>query len=197
MSEPARRAALPDFGHMRRPPTAGELEDLETRAYAEGWEKGHADGFAAGLNEARAAAERLDGIAAALAAPLVAADEAAMEQLRELVLRIGGMLARHTLAVRPEALAGLLQEAVAALAEGDGPVHVTLHPRDRAALPEGVALPEAVRWHDDPDLQRGDVQVQRATSGIDARLESRLRELARRWLDGEGAHEDHVRERTT
>ena len=192
MSEPARRAELPDFGNIRRPPTAGELEDIESRAYSEGWEKGHADGFAAGLAEARGAAQRLDAIAGALAAPLAVADAAAVEQLRELALRIGGALARHTLVASPEAVAGLLQEAVAALADGDGPVHITLHPQDRAALPESIALPESVRWHDDPDLARGDVQVQRAASGIDARLESRLRELARRWLDAdddEAAHE--------
>lgn len=184
MSEAARRADLPDFGNHRRPPTAGELEDIETRAYAEGWEKGHADGFAAGLKEAQAAAGRLDAIARALAHPLEAADEAAMDQLRELALRVGGSLARHTLVAQPDALAGLLQEAVGALADEEGPVHITLHPQDRAALPESIALPESVRWHDDPDLARGDVQVQRASSGIDARLESRLRELARRWLDG-------------
>lgn len=185
MSEAARRVALPDFGSGSRPPTTAELESVQARAYSEGWEKGYADGFAAGMQDVKAAAERLEALTAALASPLAAADDAVVEQLRDLALRIGARLARHTLAVDPDAVLGLVRDALEALVEGEGAAHVALHPQDRAGLPEDVALPATVQWHDDPDLPRGDVRVWRGAAGVDAGLDARLDTLARQWLDAD------------
>ncbi|MHA7833590.1 MAG: FliH/SctL family protein [Algiphilus sp.] len=189
MSNVAERAAFPDFterAHGSKPPTAAELDDVFARAYGEGYEKGREDGYAAGLGEVHAAAERLNLLTQSLATPLSAADEAAVEQLRLLALEIGEQLARHTLAVSPEALAGLVRGALDALRDMDGPAHIALHPQDRAALPEAFSLPDHVNWHDDPALERGDIRAWRDAAAIDGRMKSRITELADAWL-AEGA----------
>lgn len=185
MSDSAERVAFPDFterAHGSKPPTAAELDDVFARAYGEGYEKGREDGYAAGLGEVRAAAERLNALTQSFAAPLAAADEAAVEQLRLLALEVGEQLARHTLVICPEALAGLVRAALDALRDMDGPAHIALHPQDRAALPEEFALPDHVNWHDDPGLQRGDIRAWRDAAGIDGRLQSRIAELSNEWL---------------
>lgn len=192
MSEPARRYELPHFdgqqataASRRSPPTAGELEAIEERAYAEGWEKGRAEGYAAGERELREAVARVDALAAALSCPLEALDEQLHAQLRDLATQIGEALARHTLRATPAAVAALVTEAVGLLAQDQGAVHVALHPQDRAQLPETLVLPSAVHWHDEPALQRGDVRVWRGARGFDGTLRMRTAQLAERWLDQE------------
>lgn len=185
MSDTAERVSFPDFtqrAHGGAPPTAAELDDVFARAYGEGYEKGQQDGYAAGLAEAQAAAQRLTTLTQALAAPLEAADDAAVEQLRLLALEIGEQLARHTLVASPEAISGLVRAALDELRDMDGPAHIALHPQDRAALPQEIALPDNVNWHDDPALQRGDVRAWRSSAGIDGRMKTRVNELANQWL---------------
>lgn len=186
MSETARRYELPELTSRKAPPTAQQLEDVHACAYAEGWQKGHAEGYASGQAALQSAIAKVDALAESLRAPLAAADEAVCEQLRGMAVRLAEQLARHTLVASPEAVAGLVASALDMLKDGEGSAHVALHPQDRAGLPAELDLPVTVKWHDDPDLVRGDVRVWRGAAGIEGRLHERVALLAEQWLDGHG-----------
>ena len=184
-----------DAGNTKRV-TAIELESLQRRAYDEGFEAGHRDGFAQGEREgldaaaaqSRSQVERLQAIVGCLAAPLESLDEEVERSLATLAVAIARQVVRGDLTARPEQIVMLVHEAIDALPIAARNVRLYLHPDDvslvREALGEEV---ENARWvvREDTSLDRGGCRVESDSSRIDASVEHRLACVIAQVLDGE------------
>ena len=68
------RWQLPSFDQAG-PPTAQKLDEIEAAAYQDGFQRGHAEGFATGQKVALAQAQRLQALIEHMARPLAHLDE--------------------------------------------------------------------------------------------------------------------------
>lgn len=193
-----RRWDLPDFSPPPTPPvpkhTAEQLDDIERMAYEDGFARGHADGHAKGLAEgaakAREQAEALRILLAHAARPLAALDAEVERALVALALEVGHRLAQATLAQSPEAVAGMIHEALGALAGPTRDARIHLHPADIDLLGDTLALSDdhaGWRLVPDPALMRGDCLITTDAARVDARLDSREAAVAKAVLGERGA----------
>ncbi|MGF1483011.1 MAG: FliH/SctL family protein [Opitutales bacterium] len=103
------------------------------------------------------------------------------ERLPELVLRVAEEV-MGALPIDQQLVRTVVEKHVADAAPGDSEVEVRLHPDDRG-LVEGLDAQLAERYPQlvfraDPELARGDCQVRTRFGLVDARRETRLRNLA-------------------
>ena len=190
-------------------PSPAELEQAALReaAYNEAFEQGKKDGYDAGHKEGYAAghsdgevagrtltetlireqAEAFAALVSQLDADIQALDHAVADELLALAIEIARKMVGHTLAVKPEAVVEIVQQALAQM-----PVqHVTiaLHPEDASLARQyaGEVLAHAGhRLHENAKLQRGDVLLDAGGSHVDATLATRWQ----RALDGLGQARD-------
>jgi flagellar assembly protein FliH len=153
--------------------------------------EGHAAGYAEGAALARAEAETLHSLVAALEHELRACDARIAEGLLRLGLAIAGQLAREALAARPERVLPVIEEAVRALPGFSAGVELALNPEDAALvrkhLPERI---EQAGWRviEDRTIGRGGCRVETAAGAVDATLETRWQRIVatlgsdERWL---------------
>ena len=164
--------------------TAGELDELQRRAYREGFERGHADGLRTGTEAGRDHARRIAVLLEALADPLRQVDLAVERTLVGLVLTLVKRLVREA-AADPACLEHLVHDAVEALADGEARIKVALNPEDRRVLRahfEERDLTPPWTIIGDGELQRADVRVLTDIAEVDARLDSRLQRLQAEML---------------
>lgn len=178
---------------------AEALDKLRRNAMREGFEQGFAQGLAEGREQglaegreqARAEVDRelarLRRLANALVRPLEDLDEEVVQQLMRVAERIATELVRRELSLDPAQLAAIVREAVDAIADEARAVTIRLHPEDAEVLADALEMPEDGSWRlrPDPSLQRGDLQVQAEAMNVDARIETRVRELARMMQTGQ------------
>lgn len=186
--------AMPEFDAEReeepveeeleaRPPTAAELHALQQQAYDEAFAKGREEGLAAGQQELQAAIERLQIIAAELAAPLDELDRDLEYSLSNLALILARRIVGKAVQDDGENLKSLVQQAVEMLGQDmESPVDIYLNPKDMNFLNETVGAEASWRLHSDPELQSGDLRVKRGLAEVDARLAQRLDRLAAEML---------------
>ena len=169
----------------------GDLVDAEHRAWAAGFDQGHAKGLKAGLDAAAAQiaarealleerTQQLQRVLDALAAPLRDLDDATERELLTLTMTIGKQLARRELTIDPSQVIAIIRETVAQLPASARHVRVHLHPLDAALLREKLSTPEhAAAWQvvEDPVMSRGGCRVSTDHAQVDARLESRVAAL--------------------
>lgn len=173
----AQRWQMPAFGEPAkgRPAlhTAAQLDAMDRAAFEEGFARGRAEGLAAGAAEARAAAQRLRDLLQHCAKPLDELDCEVETALVELALRAARRLAQRELMLDPTLLAGLVHQAVAALAQAPREVRVHLHPEDLKLLNNHLEKPaELAAWRLLPDttLERGDCRIASEAGWVDATL---------------------------
>ena len=163
-----------DPPHSGRMPTAAEMENVHRQARDEGYAAGYAEGRKQGEAEAERLGALLDGARASLAQ----LDQNVADQLLALALDIAKRLVSEALAVKPELVLPVVQEAVRCLPDFEGPVRILLHPAD-AALAQSYLSSHAASgdWiiAPDPSLERGGCVVKTATTEIDATLSGRWR----------------------
>lgn len=169
-------------------PTAAELERLHKKAHDDGFERGRAEGFRYGHQEALEAArgqiaERialLDELLAALAAPFRRLDDQVEREVVGLVVAIVRQLVRREVRTDPGQIVGVVREALAILPVASRNVRVVLNPEDAALVRQVYALSDSeLTWKivEDPVVARGGCRVVTETSQVDATLESRLAAL--------------------
>lgn len=177
----------------RRPgKTVREIEEVERRAYEEGFAKGREAGFEAGLEAGRAAGKaeydqinaqleaqvaRLEQVIESFAQPLADVNEQVETELVTLALAVARQLVRRELRTDPSQVIAIVREAVGLLPTATRDVRVHLHPEDAALVRERLATPTGERaWTivEDPVMSRGGCRVTTDTASIDARLETRL-----------------------
>ena len=171
-------------------PTAGELEALQQQAYDEAyalaWEEGRAagysDGLAAGADELKQRTAVTESLIAALQSPLSELEESLESELAEMLHALVARLFRRQIQLDPDAIVGLVREAVGLLPSAANRVTVQVNPDDaerlRELLPE--ATDEATRWQivNDPSIVAGGCRVICGQSTVDATIEARMQQLA-------------------
>ena len=158
-------------------PTAGRLEALQKEAYDEAWQKGHAEGLAAGQQSVADRAARLDVLLKALAQPFDELDEMVEKQLVELSIAIVKQLFRREIRIDPTHVIGVVREAIQLLPVASRNVELHLHPDDAALVRESLSPAEGEpAWSlvEDPLISRGGCKVTTDNSQIDATAEARL-----------------------
>ena len=161
-AEAARRAALED-------------------AFRAGFEQGRQQGEQAfdawrGAH-AEAVAQRFDAIAERYALQLAGIERAMAEQVIELAVTLARQTVRATLAVRPDAIVAVVQEALGALADEHAAPVVALHPDDLEPVREQLGAVIDKRGGQlvaDDTLAPGDCRVRTPGGLVDATV-------ARRW----------------
>ncbi len=158
-------------------PTAGRLEALQKEAYDEAWQKGHAEGVAAGEQAVADRAARLDVLLKALAHPFDELDEMVEKQLVELSMAVVKQLFRREIRLDPTHIIGVVREAIQLLPVASRNVQLHLHPDDAALVRESLSPTEGdLAWTivEDPLITRGGCRVTTDNSQIDATAEARL-----------------------
>ena len=168
--------------------TAGRLEELQKEAYDEAWQKGHAEGLAAGQNAIELRAARYDELLTALSQPFDRLDESVEKQLVELSIAIVKQLFRREIKLNPTHVIGVVREAIRLLPIASRNVQVHLHPDDAALVRESLPPAEGEpAWSivEDPLISQGGCQVTTDSSQIDATAEARLQSVINRVLGDE------------
>ena len=189
-----RRAPAPS------PATRAEAERAEARARAEraaaaeaaqraaleaafraGYEQGHREGSGAfdawRTEQADSLARRFDSIAERYALQRGEAERAMAEQVIDLAVVLARQTVRAALAARPEAIVGVVQEALAALVDEQAAPTVAVHPDDFEPVQAQLSVvieKRGGRLVADAALSPGDCLVRAATGAVDA-------SVAKRW----------------
>lgn len=186
----------------RRPgKTVGEIEEVERRAYEEGFAQGRAEGLTAGRAEGKAEYDQLiaraheniahlEQLFGSLSRPLQDVDAQVESELVNLALTVARQLVRRELRIDPAQVIAIIRETVALLPAATRDVRVHLHPEDAAVVRERLAATTAERaWSivEDPVMTRGGCRVTTDTAQIDARLETRINEVITTILGDERA----------
>jgi len=160
--------------------TAGRLEALQKDAYDEAWQKGHADGTAAGEKAAAERAARLDVLLNALARPFDELDDMVEKQLVELSMAVVRQLFRREIKIDPSHVIGVVREAIQLLPVASRNVQLHLHPDDAALVRESLSPADGeLAWAiaEDPLISKGGCKVTTDNSQIDATSEARLQSV--------------------
>jgi flagellar assembly protein FliH len=168
-------------GRSTGPLTAERLAAIEEQAYAEGLERGLADGRRRGEHQVLEQARRLEQLLASIAPATALVDETFLSQVGELVLAIAKQLVRRELAHAPGEIVRVVREALAALPVADATIRISLHPEDAALVneqlkPESVA--HSIRIVEDLTMTRGGARVETDVSVVDASVETRFGAIA-------------------
>ena len=168
-------------GRSTGPLTAERLAAIEEQAYAEGLERGLAEGRRRGEHAVVEQARRLEQLLASIAPATALVDETFLTQVGELVLAIAKQFVRRELARAPGEIVRVVREALAALPVADATIRISLHPEDAALVgehlkPESVA--HSIRIVEDLTLTRGGARVETDVSVVDASVETRFGAIA-------------------
>ena len=156
------------------------------RGQQEGYEAGHAEGMAAGRKYLEEAAGRFAGLLESLHRPLLGQEQELREAMLEVTAQIAQAVIRAELAIQPESVAHVIEEALAALPLGARNVRVYVSPADRALLEDfgaGEAVPALLV---DAALAPGDCRVEAAESLVDFRQSARLAAILGQFLGRAG-----------
>lgn len=167
--------------------TAGQIEQVQRRAYEEGFALGRREGLAAGQAELHAQVQRLDQMMRALSAPFEGLDQQVEQELLLLTTTMLRQLVRRELKTDPGQIVAVVREAMASLPVASRNARLYLHPEDAALVRDALAISDAERpWRimEDPVLTRGGCRVMTDTSSIDASVETRLAILIATVLGG-------------
>lgn len=168
--------------------TAGRLEELQREAYEEAWQKGHAEGLAAGQHTVAQRAARFDQLLRALSKPFDRLDDSVEKQLVELSIAIVKQLFRREIKINPTHVIGVVREAIQLLPIASRSVQVHLHPDDASLVRESLSPAEGEpAWSivEDPLIARGGCRITTESSQIDATTEARLQAVIHATLGDE------------
>lgn len=170
--------------------TAGRLEELQKQAFDEAWQKGHAEGVAAGQHTIQERAARYDELLRALSKPFDRLDESVETQLVELSIAMVKQLFRREIKINPTHVIGVVREAVQLLPVASRTVQVQLHPDDASLVRETLSPAEGEpAWTivEDPLISHGGCRITTDNSQIDATAEARLQAVINNILGDERA----------
>ncbi|MHC1480544.1 flagellar assembly protein FliH [Frateuria aurantia] len=161
-------------------PTVAELEAIEAQAREAGYKAGLEEGRQAAAAELAVQRQQLEQLFAAAARPLAVLDQQVEIELAELTLHIARQVVYRTIETRPEHILDTVRTSVAALPLASRDIKLRLHPDDAELLLHSSLNTTDQGWHiiPDPQLQRGDVEVDTEMSHVDARVETRLARMA-------------------
>ena len=158
-------------------PTADQIERLYQQGYQEGFETGQRDGKAQAATQIDHIRQAMDGLSGELAK----ADGAIANEVLMLAMDIAKHMMRQALAVKPEILLAVVQEAIRQLPPFTRQAQLILHPGDAAVVRTHMLEElEKLEWIlvEDLSIQRGGCRIETATGGIDATMQTRWQRIA-------------------
>ncbi|MFB9246311.1 flagellar assembly protein FliH [Massilia antarctica] len=177
--------ALPDEPPAPHWPSEDELAAIREQARLEGFDAGHAAGYAdahaLGREESAAEIANLQSIAATFAQALTQADEHIANDMLELTLHLARNMLRTALAVKPELIIPVIRDAISYLPVLQQPAVLMLHPDDARLVRDTISDElDKGGWRvaDDANIQRGGCKIDTASNQIDAQVEVRWQRLA-------------------
>ena len=156
---------------------AEKVRHIRTQAY----EAGRADGLREGAQKAALDATALSALCAAIESQSHDINQRIAHDVLEVALEVARQMLRQALAVRPEAIVPLIQDALARCAQPAAPATITLNPADAALVRELMAEQLAAggwRIVEDANMTRGGCLVHTAAIQIDASMNTRWQRLA-------------------
>ena len=157
--------------------TADTLEQLQEKAYQEGFEKGQREGLAAGKDEINQSVARLSGIMNSLNTPLEQLDDQVVEELGHLATLIARQIIRRELKTETGQIVSIVREAVSNLPVASQKIRILLNPEDAVLVNNALSMSEhEQRWElvEDPVISRGGCKVVTESARIDLTIESQL-----------------------
>ena len=170
-------------------PRSGQVEDLDQADYCRGFSDGEKSGYEQGERAgSEAARSRLEPVLKSLNQMLAEVEALQRRECRhfekelvDLALAVARKIVGREVAVNPEALAGMLRDALSRI-EHAGSLSIRVNPDDLQRLADvqprllaGLADPARVRFEADPAISAGGCFIESETGDIDARIEQRFR----------------------
>lgn len=168
--------------HARAPQqSAAEEEAAKIRnVHQLAYESGRADGLREGAARAGAEAQQFAALLDSVRAQGLEQNQQVADETLGLALAVAQQMVRQALLAQPEAVTGVVQEALARMLQPAAQATVALHPDDaalvQARLGETLA---AGGWRivEDATLTRGGCRLNTLASDLDATLETRWRRI--------------------
>lgn len=152
--------------------TVAEVENIRQQAYDEGRDAG----YAAGMQQARSEAEKINVLMQGLQDELNQTDEQVAQSLLDLSLEIANKMVCEILQVKPEVILKIVSDAISNLPHFNQNAHLILQPEDAELVRQhmGEHLSHS-GWKifTDPQIRRGGCRVETAHSHVDATTEAR------------------------
>ena len=161
-------------------PTIEQITAIQEQARQEGYHAGHAEGLAAGREEAAREADRLRDLASTFSVEIGKADETISQQVLDLSVDLARALLKSALAIRPELVIPIVKEAVRYLPALHQPALLFLNPDDAVQVKNRIGDElTKMGWQlaDDVQLEPGSCRVETASNQIDASLPTRWQRL--------------------
>jgi flagellar assembly protein FliH len=175
--------------------TARQLEEIQERARAEGFEQGLQEGRETGQQEFVARVQMLENMLGSLERPFEELDSCVEQQVARLAMLVARQLVRRELATEPEQVIAVVREALAALPVAARDVRLALHPEDAVLIRQALAMKDseqAMQIVEDPVQNRGGCRVFTDASQIDSTVESRLNAVIAKVLGGQRSSDGEV-----
>ena len=156
---------------------AEKVRHIHTHAY----EAGRADGLREGAQKTAHDTAALRALFTAIESQSHDVNQRIAHDVLELALEVARQMLRQTLAVRPEIIMPLIQDALARCAPPVAPATITLNPADAALVRELISDQLASggwRIIEDTELARGGCQLHTAAIQVDASMDTRWQRLA-------------------
>ena len=165
-----------------------KIEGVRRMAY----ESGRADGLREGKASAAADARHLRELCAVITLQGKDINQQLADDLLRLALALAQQMVRRTIAIHPEVIIALLQDALTQMSNAATQLTLTLHPADAVLVRARLAeQSEFENWKivESTAIQRGGAVLHSAASHMDATVETRWQHLTRKlglddtWLD--------------
>ena len=161
-------------------PTIEQISAIQEQARLEGYLAGHAEGLAAGREQATLEAARLQSLAEAFSTEVATADEVISQQVLDLAVDLARAMLKSALALRPELVIPVVRDAVRYLPALHPPALLYLNPGDAVLVRDRIGDElTKMGWllTEDPQLEAGGCRVETASNQIDASLPTRWQRL--------------------
>lgn len=160
---------------------AKQSEDARAQAHAEGYAAGLTEGRAAGKTQLAQEQNRLLQIAEAFGTEVAQANELIAADMLDLSLDLAKALLKTTLQVRPEVVIPVVRDAIHYLPTLQQPALLHLHPDDAALIKTHMGDEiSTAGWRivEDTHMTRGGCRVETASNQVDATTETRWQRIA-------------------
>ena len=167
------------------PTSYKSLEEVAEAARKKGYAEGLAQGQAEARKQGEETAAELLALWQSMSKPIASQDVEVSEHLLALIVSLTHAVLEKELSTDSELIKVTLDEALLCLAESEAPLMVTLNPADKAlveSLLEEKRLPADLLT--DSTMLRGGCRLDRGHALVDATIESRIRSLIEKMVDG-------------